>query len=130
MVEGALHAVRFVTAIALALGTIGATGWAMAQGVPHSLVASPEIYKLIAENEQYRVIEVTWKPGQRDQFHAHPASAVYYLTDCNLRGYGPNGVLGQRENKAGTAIVQAPIPSHSIENFGQSVCKLIMFEPK
>ncbi len=113
-----------VAALALAMP-------ASAQNVPHSLVASPDIYKVIAENDQYRVIEVTWKPGQRDVPHSHPASAVYYTMDCTLRGYGPNGaLLGQSERKAGTAVVQPPIAAHAVENAGTSVCKLIMFEPK
>ena len=130
MIDRAVRAVRFVSGSLFALTALGATGTAIAQAVPQSFVASPEIYKVIAENEQYQVIEVSWKPGQRDQFHSHPASAVYYPMDCTLRGYGPNGVLGERESKSGTAIVQKPIPSHSVENIGQSVCKLIMFEPK
>jgi hypothetical protein len=125
-----VRAVRFVIGSLFALTALGATGTAIAQTVPHSLVASPDIYKVIAEDEQYRVIEVTWQPGQRDQFHSHPASAVYRLTDCNLRIYGPTGAFRESAGKAGIAVVQKPIPSHSMENIGQSVCKLIMFEPK
>lgn len=124
------RAVRVVRLL-FALTVLGTTGSAIAQAVPHSLVASPDIYKVIAENDQYRVIEVTWKAGQQDKMHSHPASAVYYPMDCNLRGYGSAGtVVGERLNKAGTAIVQKPIPSHFVENIGQSTCKLIMFEPK
>lgn len=109
----------------------GATAFATAQTVPHSLVASPEIYKVIAENNQYRVIEVTWKVGQRDAVHSHPMSAVYYPMDCTLRGFDASGTaIGQLLNPAGTAVVQAPIAAHSVENIGSSDCKLIMFEPK
>ncbi len=60
------NAVGFLCGGLIQLAMLGATGLAIAQTVPHSLIASPEIYKVIAENEQYRVIEVTWKPGQRD----------------------------------------------------------------
>jgi hypothetical protein len=126
-----VRAVRFVIGSLFALTALGATGTAIAQAVPHSFVASPDIYKVIAEDEQYRVIEVAWQPGQRDQFHSHPASGVYYLTDCKQRSYRPDGTIGgEFDRKAGFAIVQKPIPSHSVENIGQSVCKLIMFEPK
>lgn len=99
--------------------------------VPHSLVASPDIYKVIAEDARYRVIEVTWAPGQRDVQHSHPASAVYYPMDCTLRQFGGDGtVLGQRDIPAGAALVQGPVPSHAIQNAGTKTCKLIMFEPK
>lgn len=54
-----------------------ASGSALAQGLPRSFEASPDIYKVIAEDTRYRIIAVTWKPGQRDQLHSHPASAVY-----------------------------------------------------
>ena len=124
------RAVRFVGCLS-ALTALAATGSAIAQAVPHSLVASPDIYKVIAESDQYRVIEVTWAAGQRDQLHSHPANAVYYPMDCNLRGYGRSGAAyGEALTTAGTAKVQKPIAAHSVENIGQSACKLIMFEPK
>jgi hypothetical protein len=104
---------------------------AQAPTVPHALAASPDIYKVIAENDKYRVIEATWQPGQRDKLHSHPDSAVYYPMDCMLRAFGANGeLLGQSLRLAGTALVQIPIPAHSIENAGTTVCKLVMFEPK
>ena len=113
--------------VALLMGTTQA----QAPAVPHALVASPDIYKVIAENDKYRVIEVTWQPGQRDKMHSHPDSAVYYPMDCTLRGFGGNGeLIGQRLARAGTAVVQIPIPAHSVENAGTTVCKLVMFEPK
>lgn len=112
--------------LALAALTIGTAG---AQGLPRSFEASPDVYKVIAANAQYRVIAVTWKPGQRDQLHSHPASAVYYLTDCSLRVHLPDGSFREGKPVAGAAIVQAPIAGHVLENTGSSDCKLIMFEP-
>ena len=109
----------------------GVSGNATAQSAPHSLVASPDIYKVIAEGAQYRVIEVTWAPGQRDQPHSHPASAVYYPMDCSLGPIGQDGaVLRRLDIPSGSAIVQAPIASHTMQNLGTKACKLIMFEPK
>ncbi len=99
--------------------------------MPHSLVASPDIYKVIPENDKDRGIVATWQPGQRDKVHSHPDSAVFYPMDCMLRAYGGNGeLIGARLNLAGTAVVQIPIPAHAIENAGTTPCKLVMFEPK
>jgi hypothetical protein len=113
--------------VALVMGTVQA----QAPTVPHSLAASPDIYKVIAENDKYRVIEATWQPGQRDKLHSHPDSAIYYPMDCMLRGYGANGeLMGQSLRLAGSALVQIPIPAHSVENAGTTPCKLVMFEPK
>lgn len=103
---------------------------AFAQSVPLSWQASPDVYKVVAESDTVRVIEVTWAPGQRDQAHGHPAAASYFLTDCRLRFFMPDGSTRDTEPRAGYAATQAPIPSHSVQNIGPSACKLVMFEPK
>ena len=50
-----------LSAVALGFG-----GIALAQTEPAGFVVSPEIYKVIAENTKFRVVEVTWKPGQKE----------------------------------------------------------------
>ena len=115
---------------ALASGLLSVSAAAVAQTAPLSIAASPEIYKVVAENEKYRVIAVTWAPGQKDAMHSHPDSAVYVLTDCSLRYTLPNGSTRVGSPPAGYAAVQAPIEAHAVENVGKSDCKLIMFEPK
>jgi hypothetical protein len=119
---------RISTLAALSLGLFALTP-AHAQQLPRSFVASPDIYKVIAQNEQYKVIVVTWKPGQKDIRHSHPANAVYYLTDCNLRIHAQDGSFLDVQPKAGAAIVQVPIPGHVLENTGATDCRLVMFEP-
>lgn len=111
----------------LAAGLLATT--AFAQELPRSFTASPDVYKVVAENAQFKVIEVTWKPGQRDKPHGHPASAVYYLSDCTLRLHAPDGSFRDVAPRAGHSVVQAPIPNHTVENRGSSDCRLVMFEP-
>ena len=48
----------------------------MADTAPRSATASPDVYKVLAEDKEMRVILATWQPGQRDQWHAHPVMAV------------------------------------------------------
>lgn len=115
--------------VALCALAITAPGAAQAQPVPRSFDASPDVYRVIAKNEQYKVIAVTWKPGQKDVLHAHPASAVYYLTDCALRLYMPDGSTREGFPKTGMALVQAPIAAHVVENIGTADCRVVMFEP-
>ena len=50
----------------------------LAQAVAPSYKASPDVYKLISENDQFRVIQATWKPGQRDAWHSHAGALVAY----------------------------------------------------
>ena len=116
------------TLVALSLGLFAFSS-AQAQQLPRSFVASPDIYKVVAQNEQYKVISVTWKPGQKDVLHSHPANAVYYLTDCSLRIHAQDGSFRDAQPKAGFAIVQIPIPGHVLENVGSTDCRVVMFEP-
>jgi len=102
-----------------------------AEDVARSFVASPDVYSVIAEDEKYRVISVTWKPGQRDKWHSHGTPvAAYNLTDCNMRVHTPDGKTADLITKAGNARVRAQAPSHWLENVGNTDCKLILFEPK
>lgn len=96
--------------------------------LPRSYTASPDIYKVIAQNDQLLVIAVRWQPGQKDVMHSHPASGVYYLTDCQLRLHAPDGSSRDVQLKAGFALAQAPIPAHVLENIGAGECRLVMFE--
>jgi len=114
------------------LALLVAAPLAFAQDAPRAFAASPDVYKVIAESETHRIILVTWKPGQRDEFHSHPAGmGVYYVTDCKLSGHPPEGKPTQGERKAGLARFQPkPTKSHSVENVGSSECRIVLFEPK
>ena len=110
--------------------SIGA-GHVMAVDVAPSYKADPAVYKVIAENEHFRVIISTWKPGQRDAMHSHEGPLVgYRLTDCNLKVYTPDGKAKAREAKAGEALFNPVIAAHSVENVGSSECQLVIVEKK
>jgi hypothetical protein len=95
---------------------------------PRSYIASPDVYKVIAQNDKTKVILATWPAGKRDNWHSHPANGVYRLTDCSARVYTPDGKFRDSDNKAGSAVVQAGIPSHSFENRGSTECRAIIVE--
>jgi hypothetical protein len=105
-------------------------GWAQSPAVPPGFVASPEIYKVIAENDKYRIIEVTWKVGQKDKPHSHPEAGVYNLTACTTRSTRANGEVQEGTRPAGTARINGAVVSHTVENVGTAECKVLMFEPK
>ncbi len=104
--------------------------WAQPPATPPGFVASPEVYKVIAESDKYRIIEVTWKAGQKDKPHSHPDAGVYNLTNCTTRNTLGNGQVREGTYPAGAARVNGPIASHTIENIGKADCKVLMFEPK
>lgn len=109
------------------------TAPAMAEDVPSAPVASPDVYKVIAENDQFRVIEATWQPGQEDNFHSHPADRVsLYQTDCKLRLTKADGTYRDAKPKAGTAKARTgkPVKSHKAKNIGDNVCVIRIVELK
>lgn len=115
----------------LVCGGLTLSPMATAETAPLSNVASPEIYKVLAENELFRVVLATWQPGQRDVQHSHPANAVYRLTDCKNKVYRPDGSIAREgELKAGTVGLQKPIESHSYQNVGDKVCQVVIVERK
>lgn len=115
------------------LATAGAVlpTMAFADGVPDAITASPDIYKVIAENDTLRVIEATWQPGQRDKMHSHPAIGFYVLSDCAaMRAHLADGTSRDWSAKPGKAGANDPVKSHAIENIGDTECKLVFVEPK
>jgi hypothetical protein len=103
----------------------------VAQTAETSYKAAPDVYKVILEDANYRVIEANHKKGVRDKEHGHPVSfVVINLTDCKNRLYAADGKSVDREAKAGTVQVNPAIPSHSAENIGDADCKQIFVEKK
>ena len=104
---------------------------ALADSVPDAVSASSGVYKVIAENDALRVIEATWQPGQRDVMHAHPAIGVYFLSDCeNMRTHLTDGTPTDWSASKGDALANDVVASHSIENAGDAVCRLVFVESK
>ena len=131
MAESRSRAVRLIVpSVLFAVAALGVAGTSTAQVVAPDFNASPDVYKVRAENDQYRLVEGTWKPGQQDQFHSHPWMLWYWVTGCSVTAHFPDGTTRNFTVAAGEAGVQEPIASHPIENVGKSECKIVMFESK
>jgi len=103
----------------------------MAQSAPPTYQADPDVYKVIFEDQNFRVIAATWKKGVHDKSHSHPVPSVAYsLTDCMSRIYEPDGKTREVNNKAGAAHAVPIIQSHSAENIGPADCSVVFVERK
>lgn len=119
----------------LALGAmaflLAASPDVQAQESAPSYQADPDVYKVLFENENFRVISALRKAGQHDKPHAHPLpSVIYFVTDCKDRLYGPDGKSQVSERKAGTVVAAPIVKSHSTENIGTADCQQIFVERK
>jgi hypothetical protein len=104
---------------------------ASAQSAPPSYTASPEVYKVLSENDQFRVIQATWKPGQGDVSHSHAGPLVAYnLTNCKLQLTSPDGKSTVNERKRGEAAFVPMTPSHKAKNIGTTECQILIVERK
>lgn len=100
---------------------------------PSAPEASPDVYKILAENDQWRVIEATWEPGQEDNLHYHTADRVsLYPTDCHLRLTSTEGRYIDFTAKAGTANARTgkPVKAFKARNIGDTVCIIRIVELK
>ena len=122
-----------MSAAALIYATVLDVRPALAGDAPVASKASPDVYKVIAENNQFRVLEATWKPGQKDNFHSHPPDRVSLIhTNCKLRFTKPDGTYRDGSPKAGKAIARTgkPVGSHSAQNIGDKICVIRIVELK
>jgi hypothetical protein len=103
----------------------------MAQNAPPTYQGDPDVYKIIFEDANFRVIEANRKKGVHDKVHGHPVpSIVYFLTDCKTKQYAADGKTSEAERKAGSVVANPVIASHSAENAGTADCRQIFVERK
>ena len=117
----------------LALNAVFGLAPVFAADFPSAPEASPDVYKILDENDQWRVIEATWQPGQEDNLHYHTSDRVsLYPTDCHLRLTSPEGRYIDFTAKAGTANARTgkPVKALRARNIGNTVCVIRIVELK
>jgi quercetin dioxygenase-like cupin family protein len=90
---------------------------------------SPDVYKVLLDNDQVRVIEYQSKPGQVDGMHSHPTRLAYTLTPVKLKAVAPDGSITDVDAKAGDLFWLGPV-TNSLQNVGKSEAKILIVELK
>ena len=104
---------------------------AFAQNAPPTYQADPSVYKVIFEDQNFRVIAATWKAGATDKSHSHPVPyVVYSVTDCAFKLTSADGTIINRNPKAGTALPGVITASHTATNTGPTDCQAVFVERK
>ena len=120
-----------MTTMALLCAAFAVPGAAIAQNAPPTYQADPDVYKVIFEDQSFRVIASTRKKGVHDKTHSHPVpSVVYFLTDCSTRLHAADGKIVDNTRKAGDVGAVPITQSHSAENIGAADCQAIYVERK
>ncbi len=98
-----------------------------------ALAAAPQHHKLLFENDEVRVLEVTVPPGIREPLHAHRyPSVLYYVSAAHLKEYSPGMPVVDRGHKDDGDVIFLPVgPPHQMENMEASkILKAIRVELK
>jgi hypothetical protein len=104
---------------------------AVAQNAPPSYTADPDVYTVIFEDQNLRVISSSRKAGATDKPHSHPVpSVIFFLSDCDSKLTTPDGKSTVNHVQQSTAQAIPVTPNHTVQNVGSSDCEAIIVERK
>ena len=91
---------------------------------------SPDVYKVLLDNEEVKVTEVTFKPGQGDEMHQHGVMSIYGITGGKLKNTSPDGTVREMEVADGFVGHRNTVTTHQMKNIGDTTVKVILVEHK
>ena len=89
----------------------------------------PKHYKVEFENDQVRVLRITYGPGEKSVMHEHPDAVAIFLTDVDGKFTFPDGTTQENKPTAGMTL-WTPAGKHLPENVGDKPFELILVEMK
>jgi quercetin dioxygenase-like cupin family protein len=89
----------------------------------------PKHYKVEFENDQVRVLRITYGPGEKSIMHTHPEGMAIFLTDGSGKFTFPDGKTVEMSFKAGD-FSWLTEQTHQPENTGDKPFELIQIEMK
>jgi quercetin dioxygenase-like cupin family protein len=113
---------------AFIVGTLSVlvSGTAMAQD-PTKVDA--DHYKVAFENDQVRVLRITYGPKEKSVLHEHPNAIAVFLTDGTMKFHLPDGKVQEVNIKAGHSQ-WSPAGKHLPENVGDKPFEVVLIEMK
>ncbi len=89
----------------------------------------PKHYKVEFENDQVRVLRITYAPGEKGVMHSHPEGMVISITNASGKFTLPDGTTMPASFKAGD-FRWVPASTHQGENVGDETFEVIQIEMK
>jgi quercetin dioxygenase-like cupin family protein len=77
-----------------------------------AVAVAPDHYKVEHENDQVRVLRITYAAGDETPMHSHPNGVAVFLADQNAEFRLPDGTSEERPTKANDAL-WIPAETHS-----------------
>ncbi len=91
---------------------------------------SPEVYKVLLENDDVKVVEVVFEPGQSDKMHQHGVMTFYGVKGGKLQSTLPDGTVNENQVPDGFTGHRNTITTHQMKNIGEEEVKVILVEHK
>jgi len=121
------HLKEKVMSLSLCLAVLlGFSAVGMAQDVVKLM---PAMHKILLDNDDVRVYEATYKPGEKAAMHSHPKHVVYIISGGKITFTGKDGKKEERTMDTGQAI-ESPETVHMTENTGDTEVKVLVVELK
>jgi len=92
-------------------------------------VVDPDHYKVEFENDEVRVLRITYGPGEKSVMHSHPEGVVVFLTDGSGKFTLPDGKTEDTNFESGL-VIWTPASIHQPENTGDKPFEIIQIEMK
>lgn len=89
----------------------------------------PKHYKVEFENDDVRVLRVTYEPGEKSVMHEHPGTVAVFLNGQRVKFTYPDGKTEEMMAKTGEARWNDAV-THLPENMGKQRMELILIEQK
>jgi len=92
-------------------------------------VVDPGHYTVEFENDQVRVIRISYGPGEKSVMHEHPDAVAVMLSGGTMRMHFPDGTAEDLESNDGDANWASAV-THLPENIGDGRVEVILVEFK
>lgn len=94
------------------------------------VAATPEIYKVLHESKDVRILELTYQAGQAENWHGHPRYFVYVVEPGKLKVENDKGEVHEYDLTLGQHLLTGPLTKHRVTNASEHVVRLLSIELK
>ena len=94
----------------------------------HPDVVSPEIYEVPLENDDVKVMMVTFKPGQGDRMHDHNPMIFHVIDGGKAKVTMSDGSVNEREIPSGFTGYNPEGQRHQVTNIGDNQVRILLVE--
>jgi quercetin dioxygenase-like cupin family protein len=95
-----------------------------------AVAVSPDIYTVLFENDEIRVLELTYEPGERDAMHSHPRYTIVAKEGGTLRIHTESSDPADVVIQVDQPLLLDPVKAHWGENVGDTTVRVIAVEFK